>query len=110
MFKVNHKKIAALALAGVMSFGIAGMSMSSVTEAAHHEAAYEDGTHNEYSHRMQEEERVHRQNILSLRYELRHGKITQQEFDKKMKHEQNRHDEAVKQIKADYERQNRHHH
>ena len=51
-----------------------------------------------------------RKRNVSLRYELRHGKITQQEFDKKMKHEQNRHDEAVKQIKADYERQNRHHH
>lgn len=108
MFK-NHKKIAALALAGVLSFGVAGMSTASVAEAAHHEAVYADGTHNEYSHRLEEENRLHRQNVLSLRYELRHGKISQKEFDKKMKHEQNRHDEAVKQIKADYAHQKKHH-
>ena len=103
MLKVNGKKVLALALAGMFSFGIAGMGMTSVTEAAE-KPAYEDGTHNEYSHRMKEEERTHRQNILSLRYQKRHGEITEQEFDKKMKQEQKRHDRVVSEIKADYNR------
>ena len=34
MLKVNGKKVLALALAGMFSFGIAGMGMTSVTEAA----------------------------------------------------------------------------
>ncbi len=102
MLKVNGKKVLALALAGMFSFGIAGMGMTSVTEAAD-KPAYEDGTHNEYSHRMKEEERTHRQNILSLRYQKRHG-VTEQEFDKKMKQEQKRHDRVVSEIKADYNR------
>jgi len=110
MVKVNHKKIVAAVLAAAFSFGVAGVTMSSAVEAAHHETAYEDGTHNEYSHRLKEEERLHRQNILTLRYDHKHGVISDKEFDKKMKQEQERHDEAVKKIKADYERHERHQH
>lgn len=104
MLKVNGKKIVALALAGMFGFGLAGMSVSTVAEAAANKPAYEDGTHNQYSHRMKEEERTHRQNILSLRYQKRHGEISEEEFDKKMKQEQKRHDRVVNEIKEDYNR------
>ena len=104
MFMGKRKKIVALALAGMMSFGIAGTAMTASVAEAAIKPAYEDGTHNEYSHRMKEEERTHRQNILSLRYQKRHGEITEQEFDKKMKQEQKRHDRVVSEIKADYNR------
>ena len=101
MLKVNGKKIVALALAGMFGFGLAGMSVSTVAEASD-KPAYEDGTHNEYSHRMKEEERTHRQNVLSLKYQKRHGGLTEKEFDKKMKQEQKRHDRVVREIKDDY--------
>ena len=101
MLKVNGKKVLALALAGMFSFGIAGTAMTSVTEASD-KTAYEDGTHNKYSHRMKEEERTHRQNVLSLKYQKRHGELSEEEFDKKMKQEQKRHDRVVSEIKDDY--------
>ena len=103
MLKVNGKKIVALALAGMFGFGLAGMSVSTVAEASD-KPAYEDGTHNKYSHRMKEEERTHRQNVLSLKYQKKHGELTEKEFDKKMKQEQKRHDRVVSEIKADYNR------
>ena len=103
MLKVNGKKIVALALAGMFGFGLAGMSVSTVAEASD-KPAYEDGTHNKYSHRLQEEDRNHRQNVLSLRYKKRYGQISEEEYDKQMKKEQERHDQAVKDIKADYEK------
>ena len=54
---MQKKKIVALALAGLMSFGAASVSMMPATEAAHHaEEHYADGTSNEYSHRMKEED------------------------------------------------------
>ena len=104
MMMVNRKKVLAMVLAGVISFGFVGTSFTAVTEAAEHEAAYEDGTHNKYSHRLQEEERNHRQNVLSLRYKKRYGQIDDKEYEKRMKKEQERHDQAVKDIKADYEK------
>ena len=61
---VNRKKVLAMALAGVISFGFTGAAFTAAAEAAEHEAAYEDGTHNKYSHRLQEEDRNHRQNVL----------------------------------------------
>ena len=103
MLKVNGKKIIALALAGMFGFGLAGMSVSTVAEASD-KPAYEDGTHNKYSHRMKEEERTHRQNVLSLKYQKKHGELTEKEFDKKMKQEQKRHDRVVSEIKDDYNR------
>ena len=107
MLKVNGKKVMALALAGMFSFGIAGMVDASVTEAAI-KPAYEDGTHNEYSHRLKEEERVHRQNVLALKYKKRHGELTDKQFDKEMKEEQKRHDRVVQEIKDDYDHHNHH--
>ena len=101
MLKVDGKKVMALALAGMFSFGIAGMSAATVAEAAN-KPAYEDGTHNQYSHRMKEEERTHRQNVLALKYQKKHGELTDKEFDKKMKQEQKRHDRVVSEIKDDY--------
>jgi hypothetical protein len=103
MLKVNGKKIIALALAGMFGFGLAGMTVSTVAEASD-KPAYEDGTHNKYSHRMKEEERTHRQNVLSLKYQKKHGELTEKEFDKKMKQEQKRHDRVVSEIKDDYNR------
>ncbi len=107
MLKVNGKKVIALALAGMFGFGLVGMSASTVAEAAI-KPAYEDGTHNQYSHRLKEEERVHRQNVLSLKYQKRHGELTEKEFDKKMKEEQKRHDRVVSEIKEDYDHHNTH--
>jgi hypothetical protein len=87
----------------MFGFGLAGMSVSTVAEASD-KPAYEDGTHNKYSHRMKEEERTHRQNVLSLKYQKKHGELTEKEFDKKMKQEQKRHDRVVSEIKDDYNR------
>ncbi|WP_296769566.1 hypothetical protein [Selenomonas sp.] len=109
MLQVNGKKVMVLALAGMFGFGIAGMSMTNVAEAAI-KPAYEDGTHNQYSHRMSEEDRVHRQNVLSLKYQKRHSELTEKEFDKKMKEEQKRHDRVVREIKDDYNHHNHYRH
>jgi hypothetical protein len=51
---------------------------------------------------MKEEERTHRQNVLALKYQKKHGELTDKEFDKKMKQEQKRHDRVVSEIKDDY--------
>ena len=107
IMKFNTKKITAAFLAGMLGFGIAGVSLPSASEAAQ-QARFEDGTSNEYSHRMQEEERTHKQNVRYCRYQLKKGEISEKEYNKKMKEEQNRHDRELKKIKADYE--NRSHH
>lgn len=106
MLKVNGKKVMALALAGMFGFGLAGMTVSNVAEAAI-KPAYEDGTHNQYSHRLKEEERVHRQNVLAIKYEKKRGELTEKQFDKKMKNEQKRHDRVVREVKDDYDHHNR---
>lgn len=50
---MQKKKMLAMALAGVMSFGVYSTAVMATTEAAsHHEEIYADGTTNEYSHRM----------------------------------------------------------
>ncbi len=110
MMMVNRKKVMAVALAGMLSFGFMSSALTSVTEAAPQEPAFTDGTHNEYSHRLKEEERTHKQNVRYLRYQLKHDQLSQKDFDKKMRAEQNRHDRAVKEIKADYEKHKYHHH
>lgn len=109
--KFNMKKIMALALAGMMSFGVASVSLSQVSEAHHNDAQqeeYADGTTNKYSHSMHEEETTHKQNVRSIRYEKRKGMISEEEHDKKLKEEQERHDKKVEKIKADYESHNHH--
>ena len=58
MFMGKRKKIVAMALAGMMSFGIAGTAMTASVAEAAIKPAYEDGTHNQYSHRLKEEDRV----------------------------------------------------
>ena len=37
--------------------------------------------------RLKEEERLHRQNILTLRYDHKHGVISDKEFDKKIQNQ-----------------------
>ncbi len=106
---MGKKKIVAMALAGMMSFGIAGTAMTSVTEAAH-KPAYEDGTHNQYSHRLKEEDRVHNQNVRALKYQKKKGEISDKDYEKQMKKEQKRHDRVVKDVKGDYEKSQRRHH
>ena len=109
--KANMKKVTAIALAGMMSFGVASVSLSSVSEAHHNDAQqeeYADGTSNKYSHRIHEEETTHRQNVRSIRYEHRKGMIDDKEHEKKLKEEQERHDHQMKQIKEDYESHNHH--
>lgn len=103
MFMEKRKKVVALALAGVMSFGFAGMAMTSVTEAAD-KPAYTDGTHNKYSHELKEEDRIHDQNVRALKYKKRKGEISEKEYDKAIKKEQKRHDKKVSSVKADYEK------
>lgn len=109
--KANMKKVTAIALAGMMSFGVASVSLSSVSEAHRNDVQqeeYADGTSNKYSHRIHEEETTHRQNVRSIRYEHRKGMIDDKEHDKKLKEEQKRHDHQMKQIKEDYESHNHH--
>ena len=109
MLKVNGKKVVALALAGMFGFGLAGMSVSTVAEASD-KPAYEDGTHNQYSHRLKEEDRVHTQNVRALKYQKKKGEISEKEFNKEMKREQKRHDRVVKEVKADYEKHEHRYH
>lgn len=108
MFMGKRKKIVALALAGMMSFGIAGTAMTSVTEAAH-KPAYTDGTHNEFSHRLKEEDKTHMQKIRVLKYQHKRGDISEKEFEREMKKEQKRHDRVVEKIKSDSDSYERHH-
>lgn len=105
----GKKKLVAMALAGMMSFGIAGTAMTSVSEAAI-KPAYEDGTHNQFSHRLKEEDRVHNQNVRALKYQKKKGEISDKDYEKQMKKEQKRHDRVVKDVKGDYEKQQRHQH
>ncbi|SFT79753.1 hypothetical protein SAMN02910356_02168 [Selenomonas sp. GACV-9] len=109
--KASMKKITALALAGMMSFGVTSVSLSSISEAHDSDVQqeeYADGTSNKYSHRIHEEETTHRQNVRSIRYEHRKGMIDDKEHDKKLKEEQERHDKKMQQIKDDYETHNHH--
>ena len=107
---MGKKKIVAMALAGMMSFGIAGMAVNASTAEAAIKPAYEDGTHNQFSHRLKEEERVHNQNVRALKYQKKKGEISEKEFNKEMKREQKRHDRVVNNVKSDYEKyQHRHH-
>lgn len=106
--KFNTKKITAAILAGMLSFGVFGVSLSSVSEAAQAKQEYADGTSNKYSHRIHEEERTHTQNVRYCRYQLKKGEITQKEYDKNMKNEQKRHDREMKNIKAEYDSHNHH--
>ncbi len=110
---MQKKKIVAVALAGFMAFGAASVSLGSVSEAAHHKQVeqhhYEDGTTNEYSHRMKEEDKLHTQNVRTIRYEYRKDG-DQKKYDRALEKEQKRHDKVVKEIKADSEAHIRHTH
>lgn len=110
---MQKKKIIAMALAGIMSFGVASVSVMSTTEAAHHrqhvEQQYADGTSNEYSHRMKEEDKLHEQNVRTIRYEYRKGG-DKKKYDSELAKEQKRHDKVVRDIKADSEAHLRHTH
>ena len=110
MFMGKRKKIVAMALAGMMSFGIAGTAMTASVAEAAIKPAYEDGTHNQYSHRLKEEDRVHTQNVRALKYQKKKGEISEKDFNKEMKREQKRHDRVVKEVKGDYEKHERRHH
>lgn len=105
---MEKKKIVALALAGVMSFGASSVAMGSVTEAAHQEKVYADGTSNKYSHRVHEEDVKHNQIVRSINYEHRQGRINDKEHAKQLKEEQQRHDKVMRDIKRDYESHNQH--
>ena len=110
---MQKKKIVALALAGLMSFGAASVSMMPATEAAHHaEEHYADGTSNEYSHRMEQENKQHEQTVREIRtaYRIDGDK---KKYERELKKEQKRHDREVAGIKADSEahvRHTKHHH
>jgi len=109
---MQQKKFVAAALAGLMAFGVASFSLSSVSEAAHHKQQvehYEDGTSNEYSHRMKEEDKLHEQNVRTIRYEYRKGG-DKKKYDSELAKEQKRHDKVVRDIKADSEAHLRHTH
>ena len=107
---MNMKKIAALALAGVMTFGAASVAVSPVSyahDSAQHE--YADGTTNKYSHELKEEEKLHEQNVRTIRYQYRQDG-NEKQYKKDLQKEQKRHDKAVKKIKADSEAHIRHQH
>lgn len=108
--KFGCKKATALVLAGVMSFGLATVSLSGVSEAHRHHAqqTYEDGTSNKYSHRMNEEEMTHKQNVRAIKYQKRKGEIGEKEYNRRLKVEQKRHDKIIEGIKAEYEAHNPH--
>ena len=108
---MQKKKIIAMALAGIMSFGVASVSVMSPTEAAHHrqhvEQQYADGTSNEYSHRMKEEEKLHEQKVRDIRTAYRQDG-DQKQYNRELQKEQKRHDKVVKEIKSDSEAHIRH--
>ena len=110
--KINQKNITAIALAGMMSFGVASLAMSSVSEASSHhkvqQESYADGTSNKYSHRMHEEETTHNMNVRAIRYQHRKGELSDRDYEKRLKEEQKRHDKVMKDIKTDYENHNPH--
>ncbi|MCH3958294.1 MAG: hypothetical protein LKE51_01600 [Selenomonas sp.] len=109
--KISTKKITAVALAGMMSFGIASISLSSVSEASHRQKpqqTYADGTTNEYSHRMHEEETKHNMNVRAIRYQHNKNQIGDKEYDQQLTNEQKRHDREMNNIKTDYEIHNHH--
>jgi hypothetical protein len=108
--KFNRQKATALVLAGIMSFGLATVSLSGVSEAHRHHAqqSYEDGTSNKYSHRIHEEEMTHKQNVRALKYQKRTGDIGEKEYNRRLKDEQERHDKIIEGIKAEYEAHNPH--
>jgi hypothetical protein len=108
--KFDKKKVTALAMAGMMGFGIATVSLSGVSEAHRHHAqqTFEDGTSNKYSHRINEEDMTHKQNVRALRYQKRKGQISEKEYNRQLRQEQERHDKIIKGIKDEYEAHNPH--
>ena len=52
---------------------------------------------------MKEEDRVHEQNVRKIRFEFRRDG-DQAKYERAMKEEQKRHDQAVKIIKRDYQK------
>ena len=106
--KISSKKITAVALAGMMSFGIASVSLSSVSEASENQETYVDGTTNKYSHRMHEEATKHNMNVRAIRYQHNKGEIGDKEYDHQLTNEQKRHDREMNDVKTDYEIHNPH--
>lgn len=101
--KFDKKKLTALAVAGVMSFGIAGMSSVSYVEAANSGAHYEDGTTNKDSHDMQQEIEKHEQKVKEINAKHRATKDDKQ-YEKELNKEQKRHDKEMSRLKARYDR------
>ena len=99
----DRKKLAALAVAGIMSFGIAGASVASYAEAAGDSHHYEDGTTNRDSHEMKQEEMRHEKNVKEIEANYRYTKDAKTR-DKELKKEQERHDKEMARIKARYDR------
>lgn len=102
--KCNTKKIMASFLVGALSFGVAVISLSSVSEA-HYSTQHKyfaNGTSIEYNHRIQDEERKHKQNVRHYRQQLQKGDISEKEYNKQMRKEQDRHDREMKKIRAEH--------
>ena len=100
---MENKKYIAGVLAAAM--GLSVLAASTAAEAAavpRVQLGYENGATNEYSFRMQEEDRVHEQNVRKIRFEFRRDS-DQAKYDRAMREEQKRHDQAVKKIKRDYQ-------
>lgn len=106
----DKKKFTALAMVGMMGFGIATVSLSGVSEAHRHHAqqTFEDGTSNKYSQRINEEDMTHKQNVRALRYQKRNGQIGEKEYNRQLRQEQERHDKIIEGIKDEYEAHNPH--
>ena len=107
--KTYQKKIAVVALAGLMGLGLAAISPEAASvEAAADGHRYEDGTSNEYSHRLKEESDRHEREVRESRGRYRRGEKDVREYEEELSREQRRHDREVGRIRDDYE-SHRHH-
>ena len=97
------KRYISAVLAAAFGCGIMGANLADAEAAQSVQIlSYEKGASNEYSFRMQEEDRVHEQNVRKIRFEFRRDG-NRAKYDRAMKEEQKRHDQAVKNIKRDYQ-------
>ena len=107
--KQYQKKIAAVALTGLMGLGMAAFSPAEMSaEAAAGGHRYEDGTSNEYSHRLREESDRHEHEVRESRGRYRRGEKDVREYEEELSREQRRHDHEMRKIRDDYE-SHRHH-
>ena len=100
--QIAKKKLAALALAGLLGLGqaVAVPAVAAAEAAVQQQGA---GTSTEYRQRMQAETETHEQNVRLIRSAYRQSGDRKQ-YDAAMEEEQLRHDNIVSGIRDDYNR------